>query len=215
MSAQTVINCYAGGSCNGGNPGQVYEFANTHGLNHASCMNYEAKNDVAGDCQDIDVCRDCSWPPPAEGESSENCVAITDYKKYYVSEYYDVSGADAMKAELLNGPISCGVHATDAWVDNYRHITEGVGDYIYSEDVRFVLLNHEISVTGYGKDETTGQEYWIGRNSWGTYWGDHGFFYIAMGGDNLGIERNCIAGVPSYEKPSVTAANKDFGIFTQ
>lgn len=45
-----VINCYAGGSCNGGNPGDVYEFAFNEGLVHASCTNYEAVNDVSGSC---------------------------------------------------------------------------------------------------------------------------------------------------------------------
>jgi len=69
------------------------------GLVHASCMNYEALNDMDGICQDIDVCRDCSWPPPAEGEKGENCEAVTD-TRYYVSEMYTVRGADQMKAEL-------------------------------------------------------------------------------------------------------------------
>ena len=31
----------------------------------------------------------------------------------------------------------------------------------------FVVINHEISVIGYVMTYT-GQEYWIGRNSWGT-----------------------------------------------
>ena len=197
-----VVNCYAGGSCNGGNPGDVYEFAFNEGLVHASCTNYEALNDVSGSCQPIDVCRDCHGPPPAEGESGiEGCTAITDMTRYYVSEYYNVRGADQMKAELQNGPISCGIHATDNFDNNYD------GKTIYSEDVRFLLLNHEISVIGYGVT-ATGQEYWIGRNSWGTYWGDYGFFYMNMYENNLGIERNCVAGTPTYDKPSQPAAKE-------
>ena len=189
-----VVNCYAGGSCNGGNPAKVFEFAHTTGLVHASCTNYQAFNDVSGSCQDIFVCRDCSWPPPPPGDDGlDGCVAVTDMQRYYVSEYYNVKGVDQMKAELQNGPIGCGIHATDNFETNYD------GKSVYSEKVHFLTLNHEISVIGYGVTPE-GQEYWIGRNSWGTYWGDYGFFYMQMYKDNLGIERNCVAGTPSYTK---------------
>jgi cathepsin X len=32
LSPQVIINCQAGGSCNGGNPGGVYSFAKTNGI---------------------------------------------------------------------------------------------------------------------------------------------------------------------------------------
>ena len=70
--------------------------------------------------------------------------------------YGPVSGVAAMKAELMRGPVSCGVQATASF-DNY---TGGV----YSEVIAAPRLNHEISVVGWGQEGE--QEYWIGRNSW-------------------------------------------------
>ena len=203
LDAQVIVNCQAGGSCDGGNPAGVYQYAHDTGIPHSSCEQYTAYNLQGRNCTDIDICRDCTWPPPAEGDDGlDGCKAV-EHTKYYVSEYYSLKGETKMKAELAkNGPISCGVHATSNWETAYTGITEGQGNYIYSEKVRFPLINHEISVIGYGKDATTGEQYWIGRNSWGTYWGDYGFFYMKMGGDNLGIETNCIAGTPTYTKPS-------------
>ena len=51
---------------------------------------------------------------------------------------------------------------------------------IYSEVKADIELNHEIALVGYGVDADSGVEYWIGRNSWGTYWGEYGFFKIEM-----------------------------------
>lgn len=58
------------------------------------------------------------------------------------------------------------------------------------------MINHEVSIVGWGTDEASGEEFWYMRNSWGTYWGERGFARIKMHHDNLAIERNCDWGVP-------------------
>ena len=108
---------------------------------------------------------------------------------YYADEYGYVRGAANMKMEIWKrGPIGCGVDATETF-DNYK-------GGIYKENIKHPQINHEISVVGWGKDPVTGEEYWIGRNSWGTYWGEFGFFRIEMHKNNLGIETSCVWAVP-------------------
>jgi cathepsin X len=109
-------------------------------------MQYIAYNLQTADT-DIDMCRDCSPPPPAAGESGiENCYPVA-HRKYYVNEYYKIKGADQMKSDLARyGPIGCGIHATDEF-DSYK-------GGIYSQHLNHILINHEISVVGYGKTYT-------------------------------------------------------------
>jgi cathepsin X len=94
-----------------------------------------------------------------------------------------------MKAEIYaRGPIGCGIDATQKLL-NY---TGG----IYSERKFLPRINHEISVVGWGLDQATNTEYWIGRNSWGSAWGENGFFRIQMHKNNLAIETDCNWAVP-------------------
>jgi C1A family cysteine protease len=57
---------------------------------------------------------------------------------------------------------------------------------------------------GYGVCSKTGTPYWVARNTLGTFWGDMGYFYIQMYTDNLAIEKRCLAGLPTFEKPSAS-----------
>lgn len=183
LSPQVIINCHAGGSCLGGNPGGVYNYAFEFGIPDDTCQQYTATDPAVANCSPIQQCESC-WNTTVVN----NCMAVTNPARYKVSHWGSVNGVENMKEEIfLYGPIGCGIEVTPRF-ENY---TSGV----YEEWLPFYSINHEIAVVGWG---TTfdGVEYWIGRNSWGSFWGEGGFFKIKMHGNNLGIETDCDWGDP-------------------
>eukprot|EP00803_Ostreobium_quekettii_P005028 evm.model.scf_1938.2 EVM.evm.TU.scf_1938.2 scf_1938:7023-14549(+) len=195
LSPQVLINCHGGGTCDGGYPAGVYEYMEYTGLPDETCQAYEAVN---GECNALGVCETCD---PGPELIPGTCHPVSEYDKFTVSEYgnvpegspYDVKGhladgADQIKAEMYErGPISCGIYATDEFEAYEGGIFEQEGFVFYA--------NHEVSLVGWGVDDN-GTEYWIGRNSWGTYWGENGFFRIKTGNNNLGIEFWCSWATP-------------------
>lgn len=192
FSPQMLINCHGGGSCAGGNPAGAYAYIHRHGITDETCQNYQGKE---LECNPSGVCVNCApggehgliWPG--------HCAAVEHPIVWYVSEYGSVRGSGAMKAEIYQrGPIGCGLESTS----KFRQYTGG----IYSEFRLSPLLNHQVSLSGWGvagrQDALTqGTEFWTGRNSWGTYWGEGGWFRIRMHEDNLGVELDCDWGVPT------------------
>ena len=72
------------------------------------------------------------------------------------------------------GPVSVLINAE--CIETY---TSGVSNYDECDHPH--IPNHYVQLNGWG--EENGIKYWIARNSWGTYWGEHGFFRIVRGGN--------------------------------
>ncbi len=77
LAPQVIINCDAGGSCNGGDPFVVYEFANKHGIPEETCQQYTAQNPPQFDCSPIQNCMNCVPPPPSNQDGVDDCSPIT------------------------------------------------------------------------------------------------------------------------------------------
>jgi len=173
LSPQVLVNCVTKNDthgCEGGDPTAAYSWIFTNGITDDTCMNYVAKD---LECSDINICRNCA---PGEG-----CWAISNPKKYHITEHGQVSGEANMMAEIFQrGPIA----TTIAVTEELEAYTGG----IFEDKTGKKSLDHEVELAGWG--EEGGKKYWIIRNSWGTYWGEGGWARIIRGVDNLGMESN-------------------------
>ena len=51
------------------------------------------------------------------------------------------------------------------------------------------IINHAVLIVGYGVDKFTGTKFWRIKNSWGTDWGEGGYFRLLRGRGTCGINR--------------------------
>ena len=58
---------------------------------------------------------------------------------------------------------------------------------------------HAVEIVGWGVESN--KDYWIIKNSWGTEWGDNGYFRMIRGVNNCEIEANCMGMVPDFFFP--------------
>ena len=185
LSAQVLINCGVGDCLQGGDQNVAYQWISEHGIPEYGCQNYVAKNPEHASCHAIQKCMNC----PFFGGGP--CTAVTDYTSWTASQHGKVRGAVDMKKELwARGSLACGVAATDAFYHGYKG---GVYSSISTD-----AIDHVVTIVGWGKNDQNG-EFWIVRNSWGTYWGENGYFRIKMYTDNLRIEEDCSWIVPELE----------------
>ena len=158
LSVQEVIDCAGAGSCGGGSHVAVYRYAHEHGIPDETCNNYRAINER---CTSDTRCKTCN--------SDGSCHVINNYKLWKVGDFGGIKGKANIKAEIFkNVPVSCGIDATT----QFHNYTGGV----YKEHREFVSIKHIVSVAGWGIE--SGVEFWTVRNSWGTPWGEAGWFRI-------------------------------------
>ena len=183
LSPQALLDCGASatpstGSCNGGNPTLAYEFMANTGITDETCSPYQGvdnTNWAEVPCKDR-MCRRCDRFGTCRFLPANESMVIK------VQEHGTVKGVDAMKAEIAaRGPIACLMYAH---ADAFEAYTGG----IISDTTRYSGITHVVTVTGWGVDAASKKSYWVVRNSFGTGWGELGYYRQEIGLDVYNME---------------------------
>jgi len=89
------------------------------------------------------------------------------YKK--ITNYFSVTGRDAMKRAIMSGPIAA---AMDIYQD-FMYYSGGIYQTVKGRN----LGGHSVLIVGWNDSD----ECWVVKNNWGESWGQKGFFMIKYG----------------------------------
>lgn len=154
----TECNLYSWAPCEGGN-----SFISTAYLARRSGPVSESNDPY------IDLDTGCTPDIPAE--------------KYVRKVLMPPEGEDGLKLDIMDyGAIQSSMY----WKDSYYNSSDYTYYYNGTE-----TTNHDILLIGWDDDKYVpgaGYGAWIARNSWGTSFGDNGYFYISYYDSNVGTE---------------------------
>jgi len=189
LAPQVLLDCDSqDNGCHGGDYYTAFEYVHSQNITDETCAIYAAEgHDTGRTCTSSSVCKTCS---PSGG-----CAPVPkgQYVEVGVSEYGYCNGEAKMMAEIYaRGPISVGIAVTSALEAWKLPAAKGV----FVDKTGATQIEHAVAVTGWGVEASTGQKYWIVRNSWGTFWGDHGYFKLLRGVNNLAVESDAVFAVP-------------------
>jgi len=105
-----------------------------------------------------------------------------------IKSFVDVTAGDevALAKAATIGPVSVAVEADQSCFQFYS-------GGVLSDPSCGTQLDHGVLVTGFDHDSTSGLDYWVVKNSWGSDWGSEGYLWIERGTNECGI-----ASVNSY-----------------
>ncbi|UCE19746.1 MAG: hypothetical protein JSV84_05240, partial [Gemmatimonadota bacterium] len=155
LAEQVIVSCAPGSGCGGGWYGYALEYIGTEGIPPEACYPYTATN---GNCSSM-----CGNPDYLE--------KVSQYDKYGRWGAPDGNTVNNLKSLLQSGPVCASMLVPEG--SSFTGYSGGI--YNYSGDAIPEYRGHAILVVGYNDT----QEYFKVKNSWGSWWGEGGYFRIS------------------------------------
>lgn len=167
LSPQYLVSCDADNyGCDGGYLDLTWQFLEQTGISTDACTPYTSGGGDSGTCP-------------------KKCKDGSAIKLYKAKNAKQLSSVAAIQQDLMTfGPVQAGFSVYQDFM-NYKS-----GVYVHKSGG--LLGGHAIRVEGWGS--LNGKDYWAVANSWGTSWGMQGYFYIARGTNECGIESDVWSG---------------------
>ena len=173
LSEEFLVECATGAGyfnmgCNGGQPDSAFKYMINNGQCTESSYPYKA-----GTTKTAGTCQKCT----SAGASFSGC--------------YDVASKDqvSLMAAVAKHPVVIAIEADTRYFQSYS------GGILDSPNCG-TTLDHAVEIIGYGTEN--GVDYWNVRNSWGSSWGENGYFRVKKTSSTNDIGICGVAAEPSF-----------------
>ncbi|KAL6079734.1 Cathepsin B [Balamuthia mandrillaris] len=175
---QPVLGTSCNSGCNGGYMDQAFIYLGEEGTVGESCKSYVGEDET---CSDF-VC------------DSGETTATT----FYAEGCNQVISVEHIKREIYeNGPVVAGFTVYEDFYD--------YDGGVYDTQEGSAEGGHAIRMLGWGEED--GKPYWLCANSWGTDWGENGYFKILRGENHLGIESYVVTSSADMERVDLDSSD--------
>jgi len=178
LSAEDLVACDTSDlACDGGYLNKAWNYLATTGIVSETCFPYTSDKGAVPNCP-------------------RSCTGSGTWTKYKCDSNSVVTARTitGIQNEIYaNGPMETSFNVYSDFM-NYK-------SGIYQHTSGYLEGGHAIKVLGWGVEG--GLEYWLCANSWGTSWGEAGFFRIAYG--ECGIDSAVYGCTPSVTMADFTA----------